>query len=235
MKYYLLSFIPFLTVACYSQQVVDTIPDLRKIITNKVISYQVKPDVDGAFNIALGSVYETMVVSKKDLPINSMRKFTKLLFKQSSYEVISYHALPQASNGKMCATQKDATTNAMESTTLNNSSASNHDNDSSSKTFESNVADQGNVRVSSKELVPVPFNIEDLASGGVSNRYTHIVNIEGERYVSASLCFNTSEKSVRIYAYVKPKNILQNVGPGNPYTISGKLSKKAAAKIAKIL
>lgn len=65
MKSYLLAFMPFLALACYSQQVFDTLPDLRKIPTAKVISYQVKPDVEGAFNMASGSVYETMVVSKK--------------------------------------------------------------------------------------------------------------------------------------------------------------------------
>lgn len=155
-----------------------------------------------------------------------MRKLTKMIYKKSSFEVISSHALAQASSAKMCSTQKEATTNAMESATLSSTSAPHNELDSSSKESD---------KVSSNDLVPIGLNLADLASGGVSNRYTHIVSIEGERYVSVSLCFNTLEKSVRVYAYVKPQNIQQNVGPGNPYIVSGKLTTKSAAKIAKIL
>lgn len=221
MKTSLLFFIVFPALACYSQQVVDTLPDLRKIQTVKVIAYQVKPDVEGAFNMATGGVYETMVVSKKDLSVKAMRKFTKLIYKKSSFEVISSHALVQASSAKMCSTQKESTTNAMESATLSSTSTTNNELDSSSK--------------ESSALAPIGLNLADLASGGVSNRYTHILSIEGERYVSVSLCFNTLEKSVRVYAYVKPENIQQYVGPGNPYIVSGKLTEKSAAKIAKLL
>lgn len=117
----------------------------------------------------------------------------------------------------------------------NSTSTTNNELDSSSKESHIKNSDQDNVKVSSSVLVPIGLNLADLASGGVSNRYTHILSIEGERYVSVSLCFNTLEKSVRVYAYVKPENIQQYVGPGNPYIVSGKLTEKSAAKIAKLL
>lgn len=218
----------------FGQKSQDTIPDLRKVITTQVVSYQVKPDVEGVFDLATGRVYETMVVTKKLLTKKSLRKLTKVLFKPTTYNQTTSNARAPSTVGKVCAAEQKETLNSSNhsettttSPTLNSGSGS--------PSGSTNVENGSSVNVASEVLEPKPFDLSALASGGVSNRYTHIITFENDRYVNVALCINLLEKSVRVYSFLQPVNLKQSFDPTKPYIFSGKLNEKALAKLKKFI
>jgi len=234
MKSYLLALTISSGTVGFGQISQDTIPDLRKISSIQAISYQVKPDVEGVFDVATGRVYETMVVTKKSLPKKSLRKLTKVLFKPTTYNQTTSNTQAPSTVGKVCAAEQKETLNSSnntESTTTSPTLSSG----SSSPSNSTNVENSGSVNVASKVLEPMPFDLSALASGGVSNRYTHIITFENDRYVNVALCINLLEKSVRIYSFMQPVNLKQSFDPTKPYIFSGKLNEKALQKIKKLL
>ncbi|MEY4140870.1 MAG: hypothetical protein RL110_241, partial [Bacteroidota bacterium] len=115
----------------FGQKSQDTIPDLRKVITTQVVSYQVKPDVEGVFDINSGRVYETMVVTKNSISKKSLRKLTKVLFKPTTYNQTTSNAQAPSTVGKVCAAEQKETLNSSNHTettttspTLNSGSGS---------------------------------------------------------------------------------------------------------------
>ena len=231
MKSHLLAFIISFGFIGFGQKSQDTVPDLRKISSIQVVSYQVKPDVEGVFDVATGRVYETMVVTKKALTKKSLRKLTKVLFKPTTYNQTTSNAQAPSTVGKVCAAEQKETFNSSnntETTTISPTLSSG----SSSPSGSTNVENGGSA---SEVLEPKPFDLSALASGVVSNRYTHIITFENDRYVNVALCINLLEKSVRIYSFMQPVNLKQSFDPTKPYIFSGKLNEKALAKLKKYI
>jgi hypothetical protein len=218
----------------FGQKSQDTIPDLRKVITTQVVSYQVKPDVEGVFDINSGRVYETMVVTKKSLTKKSLRKLTKVLFKPTTYNQTTSNAQAPSTVGKVCAAEQKETLNSSNHTETTTTSPT-LNSGSGSPSGSTIVENGGSVNVASEVLEPKPFDLSALASGGVSNRYTHIITFENDRYVNVALCINLLEKSVRVYSFLQPVNLKQSFDPTKPYIFSGKLNEKALAKLKKFI
>ena len=218
----------------FGQKSQDTIPDLRKVITTQVVSYQVKPDVEGVFDINSGRVYETMVVTKNSISKKSLRKLTKVLFKPTTYNQTTSNAQAPSTVGKVCAAEQKETLNSSNHTETTTTSPT-LNSGSGSPSGSTNVENGSSVNVASEVLEPKPFDLSALASGGVSNRYTHIITFENDRYVNVALCINLLEKSVRIYSFLQPVNLKQSFDPTKPYIFSGKLNEKALAKLKKFI
>ncbi|NBO61449.1 MAG: hypothetical protein EBU82_10815 [Flavobacteriia bacterium] len=218
----------------FGQKSQDTIPDLRKVITTQVVSYQVKPDVEGVFDINSGRVYETMVVTKNSISKKSLRKLTKVLFKPTTYNQTTSNAQAPSTVGKVCAAEQKETLNSSNHTETTTTSPT-LNSGSGSPSGSTNVENGRSVNVASEVLEPKPFDLSALASGGVSNRYTHIITFENDRYVNVALCINLLEKSVRVYSFLQPVNLKQSFDPTKPYIFSGKLNEKALAKLKKFI
>ena len=218
----------------FGQKSQDTIPDLRKVITTQVVSYQVKPDVEGVFDINSGRVYETMVVTKNSISKKSLRKLTKVLFKPTTYNQTTSNAQAPSTVGKVCAAEQKETLNSSNHTETTTTSPT-LNSGSGSPSGSTNVENGSSVNVASEVLEPKPFDLSALASGGVSNRYTHIITFENDRYVNVALCINLLEKSVRVYSFLQPVNLKQSFDPTKPYIFSGKLNEKALAKLKKFI
>lgn len=231
MKSYLLAFIISFGFIGFGQKSQDTVPDLRKISSIQVVSYQVKPDVEGVFDVATGRVYETMVVTKKALTKKSLRKLTKVLFKPTTYNQTTSNAQAPSTVDKVCAAEQKQTFNSSNHTETTTTSPT-MNSGSGSPSGSTNVEDEGSA---SEVLEPKPFDLSALASGGVSNRYTHIIAFENDRYVDVALCINLLEKSVRVYSFMQPVNLKQSFDPTKPYIFSGKLNEKALAKLKKYI
>lgn len=218
----------------FGQKSQDTIPDLRKVITTQVVSYQVKPDVEGVFDINSGRVYETMVVTKNSISKKSLRKLTKVLFKPSTYTQTSSNSQAPLNVGKVLDDEQKETKNATHNTGTPTTSPSSG-NGSGPPPNSGNSEGSGSVNVAVEVLQPVPFDLSALASGGISNRYTHILAFENGQYVNVALCLNLLENSIRVYSYMQPKNLKQAFDPTKPYIFSGKLSAKARFKLRKFI
>jgi len=234
MKSYLLAFIISFGSIGFGQKSQDTVPDLRKISSIQVVSYQVKPDVEGVFDVATGRVYETMVVTKKSMTKKSLRKLTKVLFKPTTYNQTTSNAQAPSTVGKLCTAEQKETLNSSNHTETTTTSPT-LSSGSGPPSGSTNVENGGTVNVSSEVLEPKPFDLSALASGGVSNRYTHIITFENDRYVDVALCINLLEKSVRVYSFMQPVNLKQSFDPTKPYIFSGKLNEKALAKLKKYI
>lgn len=234
MKSYLLTFTVSFAFIGFGQKAQDTIPDLRKITSIQVVSHQVKPDVEGVFDVASGRVYETMVVTKKSFPKKSLRKLTKVLFKPTTYNQTTSNALAPSTVGKVCAAEQKETLNSSNHTETTTTSPT-MNSGSGSPSGSTNMENGGSENGTSKALEPMPFDLSALASGGVTNRYTHIITFENDRYVNVALCINLLEKSVRVYSFMQPVNLKQSFDPTKPYIFSGKLNEKALEKLKKYL
>jgi hypothetical protein len=235
MKTYLLKFTFFLGYFCFGQKSNDTIPDLRKVVSTQVISYQVKPDVESVFDMVSGLVYETMVVTKKEISGKSLRKLTKVLFKPSTYAYTSSNAQAPSTVGKVCAAEQKETLNSSNHTETTTTSPT-VGTGSGTPSGSTNAENNGSVSVSEKVLdAAVPINLSALASGGLSNRYTHIITFVNDRNVNVALCVNLLEKSVRVYCYMQPKNLKQAFDPKKPYIFTGKLTEKPLLKLIKFI
>ncbi|MFM2038806.1 MAG: hypothetical protein RL432_1745 [Bacteroidota bacterium] len=234
MKSYLLTFTVSFAFIGFGQKAQDTIPDLRKITSIQVVSHQVKPDVEGVFDVASGRVYETMVVTKKSFPKKSLRKLTKVLFKPTTYNQTTSNAPAPSTVGKVCAAEQKETLNSSNHTEATTTSPT-MNSGSGSPSGSTNTENGGSENGTSKALELMPFDLSALASGGVSNRYTHIITFENDRYVNVALCINLLEKSVRVYSFMQPVNLKQSFDPTKPYIFSGKLNEKALEKLKKYL
>lgn len=234
MKSYLLALTISFGSVGFGQISQDTIPDLRKVSSIQVVSHQVKPDVDGVFDLVSGRVYETMLVTKKFMAKKSVRKLTKVLFKPTTYNQTTSNAQAPSTVGKVCATEQKETLNSSNHTETTTTTP-NLGSGSVTLSDSNKVENSGSVYAPSKVLEPIPFDRSALASGGFSNRYTHIITFENARYVDVALCINLLEKSVRVYSYMRPVNLKQSVDPTKPYIFSGKLNEKALQKIKKFL
>ncbi|MFM7387162.1 MAG: hypothetical protein ACKO5L_03285, partial [Bacteroidota bacterium] len=168
MKSYLLAFIISFGSIGFGQKSQDTVPDLRKISSVQVVSHQVKPDVEGVFDLATGRVYETMVVTKKSLAKKSLRKLTKVLFKPTTYNQTTSNAQAPSTVGKVCAAEQKETLNSSNHTETTTTSPT-LSSGSGPPSGSTNVENGGSVNVASKVLEPMPFDLSALASVGVSN------------------------------------------------------------------
>ena len=220
----------------FGQKSQDTIPDLRNVITTQVVSYQVMPDVEGVFDLNTGRVYETMVVTKKAVSKKSLRKLTNVLFNPSSYTETFSNSQTSSTEGKVsCADQKETSNASNHSETLTINPSTGSETGRETGTSSQNVNPEGSGSVSSQALNPLPLDSSTRVSGGISNRYTHIITFENDRYVNVALCVNHLEKSVRVYSFIQPKNLKQAFDPTKPYIFSGKLSEKARIKLRKFI
>ena len=220
----------------FGQKSQDTIPDLRKVPATQVISYQVMPDVEGGFDLNTGKVYETMVVSKNTVSKKSLRKLTNVLFKASTYTLTFSNSQPPSTEGTLSSAEQKETSNAPKhSETLTINPSTGIESGRETGTSSHNVNPEGSGSVSAQALDSLPLDSSTRVSGGISNRFTHIITFENDRYVHVALCVNHLEKSVQVYSFMQPKNLKQAFDPTKPYIFSGKLSEKARLKIRKFI
>ena len=202
--------------AAEAQSIKDTIPAISRISFQQVRVSVVKPDVEGVFDVSNGMVYETMVVSQRVLSAKATRKMLKILSKTSAFtSTASNSRLPNTEANKPCTTKNCDVV------------------DHGSSPQESEKS--GSVQVSMGTLTPMVVDLDQLSSGAVSTRYTHLVNFMSDKYTMVCLCLNTLEKSVRIYCYMQPPNLKQAFDATKPYIFSATLSTKAKTKISKYL
>ncbi|NDB34697.1 MAG: hypothetical protein EB023_05010 [Flavobacteriia bacterium] len=210
MRFYTLIIGLLVVFAAEAQSIKDTIPAISRISFQQVRVSVVKPDVEGVM------VYETMVVSQRVLSAKATRKMLKILSKTSAFtSTASNSRLPNTEANKPCTTKNGDVV------------------DHGSSPQESEKS--GSVQVSMGTLTPMVVDLDQLSSGAVSTRYTHLVNFMSDKYTMVCLCLNTLEKSVRIYCYMQPPNLKQAFDATKPYIFSATLSTKAKTKISKYL